>query len=161
MTKNDVVKLLNGSEYPLKLSKELKTELAANGLVIVYGASDDLMGLDGAISDEVSCYDGGTAYLTSDGLLQNDCDDEDCPYFAKIKEKAATIEAIYYKDGIEWTYKTDIPHETFEVMEDGRVYCRGIVFRLNDVALSNIAPRGGGEWKLKYFTGLALLFGGH
>jgi len=132
MTKNDVVKMLNGSEYPLRLSKKLKTELAANGLVVVYGASDDLMEFDGAISDEVSCYDGGTAYLTSDGLLQTDCD-EDCPYFAKIKENAATIEAIFYQNGIAWTYKTDIPHETFEVMEDGRVYSRGIVFLLNDV----------------------------
>ena len=32
-----------------------------------------------------------------------------------------------------WTYMTDIPHATFDVMDDGELYCRGIVFALADL----------------------------
>jgi hypothetical protein len=32
-----------------------------------------------------------------------------------------------------WTYATEIPHATFEVIEDDGPYCRGIVFALADV----------------------------
>ena len=34
---------------------------------------------------------------------------------------------------IAWTYRTDIPHETFMIYEDGEPYCRGIVFNIDDV----------------------------
>jgi hypothetical protein len=32
-----------------------------------------------------------------------------------------------------WTYKTDIPHETFEIYDNGKLYCRGIVFSVDEV----------------------------
>lgn len=34
---------------------------------------------------------------------------------------------------IPWAYETKIPHETFLVMDAGEVYCRGIMFNVNDV----------------------------
>lgn len=103
------------------------------GLVAVFGASDDLMEFRGAIQDEIGCYNGGTAYLTKDGLLQNDCDNDDCPHFSRLKEKAATITAVWGADGYSWTYKTNIPYSTFDIKEDGENYCAGIVFALADV----------------------------
>lgn len=131
---NPAIKLLadrlNGSQYPLHLSKEITEAAKTAGLVIVYGASDDLMEFEGAIADEVGCYEGGTAYLDSAGLFQNECSDDDCPHFARLKQRAATIEAVWDEDGYSWTYKTAIPHETFEVLENGEKYCRGIVFEL-------------------------------
>jgi hypothetical protein len=129
---------LNGMQYPLRLPKTLTDEAKASGLVIVYGASDDLMEFEGAIYDEVGCYDGGTAYVDAKGLLPDRDsieDDEDLKdYFAR-QPNAKTIEALWCKEGeYSWTYKTDIPHETFEVLEDGEPpYCRGIVFALADI----------------------------
>ncbi len=32
-----------------------------------------------------------------------------------------------------WTYETDIPHETFEIYEDGELFCIGIVFSTKDL----------------------------
>jgi hypothetical protein len=130
---------LSGIQYPVRIPKTLTDEAKASGLVIVYGASDDLMEFEGAIYDEVGCYDGGTAYVDGNGLLPDrdsiEEDDELKDYFGR-KPNAKTIEALWCAEGeFSWTYKTDIPHETFEVWEDGEPpYCRGIVFALADVA---------------------------
>lgn len=131
--RDEIAAQLNGSEYPLRISKDISEAAKLAGVVIVYGASDDLMEFDGAIHDEIGAHEGATAYLTKDGLLQNECEDEDCPHFAKMKASAATIEALWDNAGYSWTYKTSIPHATFEVVEYGEKYCRGAVFNLADV----------------------------
>lgn len=133
MNAKELAARLDGCEYRKEVSLNIARDAVASGLVIVFGASDDLMEFRGAINDEVSCYDGGTAYLTDAGLLTNDCEDDECPHFAKIKAKARTIEAIWGGD-VSWNYETDIPHATFQVIEDGEVYCNGIVFALADAA---------------------------
>lgn len=134
---------LNGCEYGREGSAQFWAEMKARGLVAVFGASDDLMEFNGAIYDEVGCYGGGTAYLTEDGLLE---DKEPCCIHAEnARAKAATIEARWDVDGEPaWTYRTDIPHVTFEVMEDGEVYCRGIVFSLADLRQSSHSYGAGG-----------------
>lgn len=135
MTKEEAAAQLDGNEYCREGSVELWARMKVRGLVAVFGASDDLMEFRGAIHDEVGCYGGGTAYVTHDGLLQSECDCEDCPYFGRLLDDAATIEASWSPDGedLSWAYITDIPHATFTIMEDGEPYCKGIVFALADV----------------------------
>lgn len=133
MNAQELASLLNGREYTREVMPDEAFNARNDGLVIVFGASDDLMELRGATDDEIDCYGGGTAYLTSAGILRNECDEDNCPYFCQIKSKAATIKAIFDRDGYTWVYETDIPHHTFDVMEDGNKYCRGIVFALADV----------------------------
>lgn len=137
MSPQELAALLTGREYPLYPSHDgVAAQAKAAGLVVVYGASDDLMEFAGAIDEELGAYDGTTAYLTSAGLLQNECDNDRCPHFEKMKEKAATITAMWCAEsGYSWTYATTIPHETFEIIEDGEPYCRGIVFALADVKI--------------------------
>ena len=102
-------------EYTEEGSPVLFAQMKAAGLVAVFGASDDLAEFRGAIDDEVGT---GTIYLTKTGLLQNDCDNDDCPYFANMKKKcAATIVPVFADGSYTFTYKTSIPHETFEVIE--------------------------------------------
>jgi hypothetical protein len=102
----------------------------------VTGESDDLMGFYGAINDEVGCYDGCGAFVDNEGLIPNrdsiDQDDEALHHWFHRKEKARPIAALWC-DGpdISWTFKTNIPHETFDVMEEDTVFCRGIVFSLD------------------------------
>lgn len=137
MTRDEAAAKLDGNEYGKEGSKELFATMKEAGLVAVFGASDDLMEFRGAINDEVGCYNGGTAYLTSTGLLANDCDSDDCPHFARAKEKAPTIDAVWASDGYSWTYKTAIPYTTFDIKEDGDNYCAGLVFSLADVATAS------------------------
>lgn len=132
MNPKEIAERLNGREIGKEVSLDEEKELKAAGLIVVFGASDDLMEFRGAINDEVGCYDGGKAYLapTGGGLLKNACDDDDCPYFASIKEASMVIEAVWNFDGYSWLYETEIPHETFDIMEDGEKYCRGIVIAI-------------------------------
>lgn len=134
MTKEELAALITGREYRSEMTGPEELQAKADGLVVVFGASDDLMEFRGAINNELGAYDGTTAYLTNKGLLTNDCENEECPHFAAMKKAAATIEALWCaEDGYSWTFKTDIPHTTFEIVEDGEPYCRGIVFVLADV----------------------------
>ena len=64
---------------------------------------------------------------------RHECDCEHCGYTDKA-DKCARLEAVWCDgDEYSWTYKTDIPHATFDVMEDGEKFCRGIVFSVNDL----------------------------
>jgi hypothetical protein len=122
--------LLGGREYLSEITKKEEKEAKASGLVVVFGASDDLVEFRGAIDNELGAYEGITAYLTSEGLLTNECEDDECPYFEKLQEKASTIKAIFGNGGYTWTFDTAIPHAVFDILEDGGKYCRGIVFEL-------------------------------
>lgn len=103
----------------------------AAGLVVVFGYSDDGVIFRGAIRDHLGCFDGRTVHLTRTGLLKNRCRNECCPNFADQSKIAGvvTLEALWCTEPeYSWTYKTSIPHETFEVLEDGDKYCQGLVF---------------------------------
>lgn len=126
--------LLNGVEYPFDVHEETQNIAQLNGFVIVYGASDDLMEFDGVVYDEIGAYGGGNAFFDEHGLIVNECDNDDCVYFKRVMKTAQKIEAFWCKEkGITWSYETDIPHETFDIIEDGEIYCRGIVFELKNV----------------------------
>jgi hypothetical protein len=134
MTPSEAAAKLDGNQYTKEGSRALFNELDAAGLVAVFGASDDLMEFRGAIHDEVGCYNGGTAYLTDEGLLQNSCDEgERCPYFARLQEQAIPIRANWDEGGFSWRYETNIPHVKFVIKEGDENYCEGIVFALSDV----------------------------
>lgn len=127
---SEVVRDLYSSDF-MKLAK-------AHGLVVAYGFSDDLLEFHGAIYDDFSCYLGGTVLIDSDGLLppfEAAREDEDaCRSYFERKPKARAIEAVWGDaDGYAWTIKTDIPHETFAILEDGEGFSRGIVFALADL----------------------------
>jgi hypothetical protein len=125
---------LDGCEYGEEGNADLFEAMKAVGLVAVFGASDDLMEFRGAINDEIGCYDGGKAYLSSTGLFNRICDNDQCPHEEILIKLCTTIQAVWCEGEYSWTYRTDIPHETFEVLEDGEKYCRGIVFKLSDAA---------------------------
>lgn len=141
MTKEELAAILTGREYRKEISKAEAAHAKAAGLVVVFGYSDDNAELMGAIDDEVSAYDGTILRVTPHGLLPewsagdmiDESDAED--YFRKKFAGYREIEACWASEGdYSWTFKTEIPHATFEIVEDGVPYCRGIVFALADVA---------------------------
>lgn len=140
MIKEYLAALLDGIQYPAhrSIAKDQIEAAKAAGLVIVFGASDDLMALEGAISDDFGCYDGGTALIDDIGLLpdrESIEDNDELQAYFKRKPLARKIEARWCKeDGYSWTYSTDIPHSTFDVLDGEDHYCRGIVFALVDLA---------------------------
>lgn len=145
MNAKELAALLDGREYGNEMTRDEELKAKAAGLVVVFGASDDLVEFRGAIRDEADCYDGGPVLVDAGGLLPEresiEDDDELRRFFAR-KPKARTIDTLWCNEpGYAWTYKTDIPHETFEIVEDGEPYCRGIVFSVDDLVSADCAGR--------------------
>ena len=135
-TAESIALMLTGREYPLEIPKDILAQAKAAGMVIVYGHSDDLMEFAGAIDDEIGVDGGGTAHLDRRGVLDREqCEsDEEIADYTIRKRTSQKIEALWCAEGdYSWTYATDLPHATFEVVEDGEPYCRGIVFALADL----------------------------
>ena len=55
---------------------------------------------------------------------------DEVPANTKLRE----IKAVWCAPGKPaWSYETDIPHEKFNIYEDGELFCEGIVFSLEDL----------------------------
>ena len=126
ITAKELAEKLNGRAYGDSFD-DVKQEAKESGLVIVYGASDDLMEFDGAIYDEGGCFDGGRVNFDKNGVDQEG------------EERANWIDAVWCdgmnRDGLPatWTYETEIPCERFDIWEDGEIYCVGLVFSIEDL----------------------------
>ena len=138
MTHETLAALITRNEYGKEISAYLEDEAKNNGLVVVFGYSDDCIEFRGAIDDEIGVYEGGVVLITQNGTLlpEPDCGENDCPYFLAAKYASKSIKAIWHDDGGPcWTYETDIPHSTFDVFDNGELYCVGIVFSVNHLSL--------------------------
>ena len=135
MTHQEFAKMLSGREYGMEITLE-ETKLAKeHGLVVVYGYSDDLVAFEGALSEEFGADNGVELSFTADRFFEEDDDCADCLFYQREKASAKTIEALWCAPAASspWTFKTDIPHSTFKIMEDGEVFCVGIVFSMDEV----------------------------
>lgn len=135
MTRDEWAKKLHNREYRSELSEEEEAQAKADGVLIVFGASDDLMEFRGVIYDEAGVYDGGTV-LVNRGKLFEEHDDCDCKYcgYEQACKTAAKIKAVWCgENDYSWTYKTSLPHSRFDIVEDGEKYCRGIVVSGDDL----------------------------
>lgn len=137
----EVAAALDGVQYRDEDSRYDRNELRDAGIVVAFGASDDLMEFRGAVYDEVGAYDGGSAKFTSDGLVEApECDCEAAEKLhAMQSEGAVEVRAIWCPDdgtGASWKFETNAPHATFKVMEEDDLYCIGVVFSLGDLGAS-------------------------
>jgi hypothetical protein len=134
MTKEEFASKLDGREYGDEMTTDERKLAKSLGLVVVYGYSDDSVEFEGAIEDEVGAYDGGTVLITREGVLlaHDNCDCDYCGYNS-VAEKAAEIEAVWGEGDYSWQMRTTLPHATFEILEDGEKFCRGLVISLSDI----------------------------
>lgn len=138
MTAGSLAQKLDGIEYPVRISKDIRDSAKVAGLLIVYGSSDDLIEFDGAWMDEAGCYEGGQVTIDREGIIPDFGDVEHeveavTKWINRSKQSVA-IEALWCEEeGFSWTYKTEIPHKDFLVMEEGETYCRGMVIALADM----------------------------
>lgn len=136
MTKESLAALLTGREYTDEMTEAEQSEAKLSGLVVVFGASDDLMEFRGAIYEEVDAADGTIAKIDREGLLpdRDTIDDDEAleRFFARRKSKSLIeVKALWcHEKGYSWTFETAVPHASFEIVEGKEKYCRGIVFNL-------------------------------
>ncbi|MDM4014945.1 hypothetical protein [Roseiconus lacunae] len=126
---------LNGRERREEITDDEIQTAKENGLVVIYGHSDDLVILAGAISDEVSAFGGTTFRFAKCGLCR-DWDEIDHDDLFQVREfirreSLPTIEvrALWCELGYRWAWwiETDGECGVFEIFDDGEPFCRGIV----------------------------------
>ena len=149
MEAQELAKLLNGRHYRKEISKAEAEQAKEDGLVVVFGVSDDLMEFRGATYDEEYVLDGHTdTYLDKEGTLKP-VEDEIPTEFLERYQLLKTFNEMFPnkitavwngRDANEpsWRYVTDIPHHTFDITEQDDpgnwyLYCKGIVFNLKDL----------------------------
>ena len=103
------------------------------GLVVVFGASDDLAEFRGAINDEAGMDE---IRLTESGKIMSE---ESIDALQSLLDdgtikKAPPTRIITHTFGNEGhRFATDIPHAEFSVFEDGEPFGKGIVFHISDL----------------------------
>ena len=107
------------------LTPEANAAAIMNGLVIGHCVSDDLCILEGAVYEEFGAYNGTNIYINGDGQVsEKPFEYKNCRHIQVVwKDKSAP----------NWYFKTTIPHKTFDILEDGYPFCKGIVFCLDDI----------------------------
>ena len=147
MTKEQLAAMMHGREIGDETTPEIIAAAKENRLLIIYGASDDLCEFDGAFMEEAGCYNGGGICFTKNGKIPQM--DEVTEALRMIQEQLGfapeipktwllKIEAVWAEQDpkgreCSWHYKADLPHATFDVMEDESLYCVGIVIDLKEI----------------------------
>jgi hypothetical protein len=138
-TKEEMASRLTGREYGEEIERHEEQEAKQSGLFVIFGASDDLVEIRGVHSDELGVDSGSEWSMTRKGVVMMPDEDETevLEKFGVLQHVAmggAKITALWCAEaGYSWTYKTDVPHATFEIVEGGEPYCRGIVIDSADL----------------------------
>jgi hypothetical protein len=139
MTKEEFAKHLDGRKYGNILTPEDHLDANLYGLIVVHGASDDILQFGGALVDELGAWNGGTFYYDFELESFMDIDDS----FEGVElENALTIIAKWnfrfddeFMKYVPWTYETNIPHAKFNILnsDGGGVFCEGLVIDIKDL----------------------------
>ncbi len=137
MTIKELAGILDGASYEDMLNGDYYDSIIESGLVVAYGFSDDLFEFEGKIEDEFGAYGGCTVLIKDKNIIDptqyEDCKARGCPFYKKEVNRYKSITASWHNSGNPcWTVETDIPHETFNIYDDGEVFSVGIVFDIEN-----------------------------
>ena|SRR5208282_2919412 len=141
MTKESLAAMLNGRQYGEEITDAEELEAKRNRLLVIFGASDDIVELRGVANDE--SYD-AVLYITNNGTVLPRIEDEDRDTLRRYgvlaiaennQEQAIRIASMWCDSSsdYDWSFRTDAPHATFAILEDGRRFCLGIVIDLKEL----------------------------
>ena len=123
ITLKEFAAMLHGRDCQPNLTPDELLLAQQKGFVVVYGDSDDRVEFKGAIRAEghtnpfAKDCPAGILALSADGEL---LDDDSELYAEYIRENRNVIKVFYCsKDGLNWVFESDIPHETFVTYDGG------------------------------------------
>jgi len=115
--------MLHGRDCQPNLTQNELWLAKKRGFVVVYGDSDDRVEFEGAIRAEghtnplLRNRPAGVLALSENGEL---LDDESELYTEYVRNNCNIITVFYCgKDGLNWAFESDIPHETFLTYDGG------------------------------------------
>lgn len=152
MTKEQLAQRLDGREYREEMTKEEEKSAKENNLLVLFGQSDDLLEMRGAIRDETGAWEGGDYALAlkgelyADGEEGNTChkalenevlpisdehDNDDDPRLIRVEWDPEPGPDDPARSS--WRITSNLPCAPFTIREDGDPYCEGIVIDLDEV----------------------------
>jgi hypothetical protein len=135
MTKEELAQKLNDHQYRQDFPADVMKQARVNGLVVMFGYSDDLLEMRGALEDEIDCYDGDVVKFDKEGFVQGNMEDEEDDdiiiKMATRRKNGIRVQASNDKGC--WVLKTKVPHAKFNIMDEGELQCEAIVFSLKDL----------------------------
>lgn len=142
MNAKDLANLLNGRSIGNEISSDEAKLAKAHNLVVAFGASDDLVEFEGAIHDEAGAPG---SVIIANGEIVKDVDEWNnakayfMRYGIEVSPKIIEIDVKWCPGTIDasWLITTDsVEFESFDIFEEGDLYCRGIVFSLESAIAS-------------------------
>lgn len=128
MTAAELAAKLDGKDFMTEMPEDDARE---NRLFIVFGYSDDLIEIRGFQDEEIYAFSGETFYINPEtGYVAAEEGDE-TEYF---KNTVSNWGKVYgeYKNRV-WEFETKIPHSTFNLYDEDDLFCKGIVFSMDDL----------------------------
>jgi len=128
ITADELAKQLNGFDVNDSFTKAVINLAKNSNLVIVSAIGDDTIIFSGSLKDEFDLLHGGQIFMARE-------DNESIPYTKQSKDKTRkVIEVFWDKHAVfKWKFLTLIKHSTYDIKKDGRSFCKGIIFNLNDI----------------------------
>lgn len=128
ITAEELAKELNGFDVADRFTKGVINLAKNSNLVIVSAIGDDTIIFSGSLKDEFDLLHGGQIFMAKEGS-------EYIPYLRQSQDKSRkVIEVFWDKHSLfKWKFLTLIKHVQYDLKKDGRSFCKGIVFSLNDV----------------------------
>jgi len=139
LTAEQFARLLDGRECGEEISKEEEAIAAESRLFVFFGDSDDGLKVLGILCDFFSAIGGRKVTIAK--VINS-------PYWAYVTEQTKALVSIFVQirdsfvvnaiwnpddPDTTWLIATDVPSFPFDIMEDGNLFCRGIVIAESDV----------------------------
>ena len=148
MTKEQLAAMINGREIGEEITVEIEALAKESRLVIVFGYSDDGTEFRGAMHDEKgggSEYGPMTLSIIGDELLSQ----EELEQAEKTLNRLnmtmpppIQVTSHWCPEELDtsWLITANVPYASFDIFEDGELYCRGCVFALMSAPLIKEPP---------------------
>lgn len=125
MTKEELAEILNDREYGYEITSWEEKIAHDNGLVVIFGASDDIVEFRGVLNDEIDANEGCHFKLNKELKIK---------VGDKYKGHHRSIQAVWCpNDEMSWGFVTTIPHSTFTTWDADEVFCKGIIINVAEL----------------------------
>ncbi len=156
LTKEELAARINGRAYRDEITPEEEKLAKENSLVVIFGASDDLIELRGAINEEIGA--GSVLRLSRKGIPESDCKaGDECACYKKWltaalkRREVLEIPVCWGGEGMDslaynmfgkptWCFDCetlDGKFSTFDIFDeydgDTEYFCRGVIIDLDEV----------------------------
>lgn len=128
ITADELAKQLNGFDVNDSFTKGVINLAKNSNLVIVSAIGDDTIIFSGSLKDEFDLLHGGQIFMAKEG-------DEYIPYLRQSQDKSRKVIEVFWDRHslFKWKFLTLIKHVTYDIRKDGKSFCKGIIFSLNDI----------------------------